>query len=87
MDTITLTLTAEEAASFRAWREHQGTFELLLAHQIFEIRNGSAELHFNAAGQIASIDAHVKVFRLPKAQVMHTVIVEPSRDTPARGVQ
>ncbi len=73
---MTLTLTDTEAESFRRWREHQDVFEVLLAHGIFDIRNGSAELHFNSLGQLASLDAHVKLFRAPKTGITVLTAVE-----------
>lgn len=59
-----ITLTDEEATSFLKWREHQATFDVLMSTGVFDIRNGSAELHFDRTGQLASIDTHVKVFRI-----------------------
>lgn len=80
MGSVVITLTKDEAASFMKWREHQDAFELLLSHNIFDIKNGSAELHFNSVGHIASIDAHVKLFRRPQTGTTSlTAIVLPSQ--------
>ena len=74
---IPVYLTKADAASFKKWREHQALFELLLKHSIFDIKNGSAELHFDPAGHLASIDAHVKVYRKTSPRpVINTVIIE-----------
>lgn len=71
-DKVTVDLTETEAASFLKWRENQANFEILAASGVFDIRNGSAEVHFNAEGQIASIEAHVKMFRRARiAAVVH----------------
>lgn len=66
-------LTPEEAAMFLAFREHQAAIQVLIGSGVFNIRNGSAELHFDPRGALASIDMHVKVFR----QVSPTVAVLP----------
>lgn len=81
---VTVELSPIEAASFLKWREHQPVFETLLDSGILDIKNGSAEIHFNKLGQIASIDAHVKVFRIPSTRVIPTIIVG---ETPKRDVQ
>lgn len=39
------------------------TWRILKEAGIFNLSNGSAELHFNAQGQIAKIDTHLAVFR------------------------
>lgn len=53
MKTVTLNLTYEEAETWR----------LLKEAGIFNLSNGSAELHFNSQGQLAKIDTHLAVFR------------------------
>jgi hypothetical protein len=65
MTMVNVTLSEQEAQSFLKWREHQANFEILLENGVFDVRNGSVELHFNVAGHVASIDAHIKVFRAP----------------------
>lgn len=61
--TSRIDLTDAEAVSFLEWRRNQENWDILCASGIFGISNGSAEIHFNANGQIASIDTHQKVFR------------------------
>lgn len=79
MKEISITLNEIEAASFLEWREHQATFEVLAASGVFDLKNGSAEIHFNSEGQVASIDAHVKMFRRARiAGVVHLPIVDKS---------
>lgn len=63
MSKTTLELNAQEAASFMAWREHQDTFEKLLACGVFGVRNGHAEIHFDHEGNLASASLHFKVFQ------------------------
>lgn len=59
-------LTDEEAKLFKLFREHQDEFVILVEHNIFEIKNGSAELHFDSNGNLSSVNAHVKVWRNPQ---------------------
>ena len=63
---VTIELTHEEAEAFKLFRKHQDEFVLLVHNNIFEIKNGSAELHFDSNGNLASINAHVKVWRNPQ---------------------
>lgn len=59
-------LTPEEVELFKLFRKHQDEFIVLVNHNVFEIKNGSAELHFDSNGNLASINAHVKVWRNPQ---------------------
>lgn len=56
-------LTEHDAQAFLLFRKYQDKFALLVETQVFDVRNGSAEIHFNRNGDIASIDLHAKVFR------------------------
>lgn len=71
-----LELNDSEAQSFVLWRQYQATFELLLAHQVFDLRNGKAEIHFGPQGEIHSIDLHAKVFQIGKQALTPIVIVK-----------
>ena len=78
-------LTDEEALSFIQWRKHQADWDILVKSGFFDCANGSAEVHFNHLGQIASIDTHIKVFRRMKFQVIHNEtaakpLTEPKSD-------
>ncbi len=64
-----ITLTDEEAESFKRFRQYQGVFEILDRSGVFAITNGSAELHFDSTGQIASINTHMAVFRRMKVSL------------------
>lgn len=60
---IKLEITEEDALLFKLFREYQDEFRLLVEHNIFEIKNGSAEIHFDSRGNMASINAHIKVWK------------------------
>lgn len=40
--------------------------EIMLIAGVFDVKNGSVELHFDSVGQLASVDAHQKMFRRQK---------------------
>lgn len=69
MDT-TVMLTAEEAELFMRFREHQTEFKQLLEAGLFGIKSGSAEIHFDIDGALASIDMHFRVFRRVRGVVV-----------------
>lgn len=52
-----------DAKAFLMFRKYQAQIALLVENRVFELQNGSAEIHFNPKGEIASIDLHAKVFR------------------------
>ncbi len=56
-------LTEIDAQAFLMFRKYQAQIALLVEHRVFDLQNGSAEIHFNPKGEIASIDMHAKVFR------------------------
>ncbi len=60
---VIIELTDQDAAAFLLFRKYQAKIALLLEHRVFELQNGSAELHFDRTGALASIDLHAKVFR------------------------
>lgn len=59
----TIELSDTEAADFLAWRKHQLAFKVMLASGILDIREGSAELHFDGEGNVGSIKVHGTVYR------------------------
>lgn len=59
----TLLLNDADAASFIRWQKYRDKFELLVETQVFDVKNGSAEIHFDPQGEIRSIDLHAKVYR------------------------
>lgn len=68
-----LELSDQDAKSFLLFLQHQANFELLLDNRVFELQNGSAEIHFNRDGDIASIDLHAKVFK--RESIAHPPVV------------
>lgn len=74
--TTVLTLTEEEAASFLHFRQFEKEFDLLVKSGVFGVRNGSAELHFDAIGTLASIDLHFRVYRQPSPPVVVMKVVD-----------
>lgn len=62
-------LTDAEAQSFLLWRENQENWDIMVRSGVFNIANGSAQIHFNHAGQIASIDTHLLTFRRVKVNL------------------
>ncbi len=65
----TVHLNDDEASSFLEWRKQQNNWEILMRAGIFTIRNGSAEIHFNHNGDIASVDQHLMTFRRVKVVI------------------
>lgn len=70
----TVILNDQEATSFLKWRQFQDNFDVLLAHGVFEIKNGSAELHFDREGNIDSVSAHLKLYKRNK--LIHVTVLE-----------
>lgn len=58
-----LDLTDQEALEFIEWRKHQDNFALILASGIMDIKEGSAEIHFDGMGRVGAIKAHVNVYK------------------------
>ncbi len=69
-------LNDTDAKAFVLFRQHQEKVMLLIENRIFDLRNGSAEIHFNREGAIASIDMHAKVFRSVDIANQPVVIVK-----------
>lgn len=67
-DTVKIELNAQEAQEFIAWQEHHDLFKKLLDLGVFGVRNGSAELHFDAQGALSNAKLHFTVFN----RVVHT---------------
>lgn len=62
MDEVTLILTTPEAIMFRDFQQFHSTFELLCSKGIFDIKNGSATIHFDHNGQIQKIERKDNLF-------------------------
>ena len=65
-------LNDAEVESFKAWREHQDTFEILFRRHIFEVKKGTATLFFNDKGVLT--DARVDVPVYQRKQKLSTAI-------------
>lgn len=51
-------LTEEEALAFVQFQKRRAFMALLESLHVFDIRSGSVEIHFDAMGQIGSVDIH-----------------------------
>lgn len=60
---IKIDLTEDDALLFRAFREHQENFSILYASGVFNVRSGSATLHFNIDGCLDGVDIDIPIFR------------------------
>lgn len=69
---VSVEMTDRDAQAFMLFRKYQDKIALLLENQVFDLKNGRAELHFGPAGDIDSIDLHAKVFqsiKIPRSTV------------------
>lgn len=55
-DTTTVSLTSAEANLFVTFQKHFSLIQLLESIGAFNVKSGSVTIHFNALGQIGSID-------------------------------
>lgn len=60
---VIIELNEVDAKLFLLFQRHYEEFALLVDNRVFEVCNGSAEIHFDPRGEIASIDLHAKVFK------------------------
>lgn len=58
MEEITIFITPQEAMQFRNFQQYHAQFMLLVSKGVFDIKNGSAVLHFDNNGIIQKIDRH-----------------------------
>lgn len=61
-DQITIYLTTPEAIAFRSYQQFHETFALLVKSGVFDIKNGSATIHFDAQGIIQKIERKDSMF-------------------------
>ena len=52
---ITVEMSLSDAMLFRTFREHQDSFSMLLAANVFKMDTGNATLHFNQ-GKLKRVD-------------------------------
>ncbi len=59
---ITIFLTTPEAIMFRDFQQFHSTFALLCSSGVFDIKGGSAIIHFDSNGEIKKIERHDSLF-------------------------
>ncbi len=60
----TLIIINQEESQEKKLARYQHNFNLLAERGVFEIRNGSAEIHFNSYGILSTIQKHEQVYRI-----------------------
>lgn len=73
---VIIELTDKDAQAFLLFRKYQEKIALLVENRVFDLLNGSAEIHFNKDGEIASIDMHAKVFRKASIDLQPVALVK-----------
>lgn len=66
---INVELTEQEALLFRAFREHQEAFDVMLKSGVFNVRSGKAVLNFNMEGVLDSVYADIPVYKRGHSQI------------------
>ena len=59
---VTVFLTTPEALLFKDFQQFHATFALLVKKGVFDIKNGSATIHFDSEGTIKKIERHDSLF-------------------------
>lgn len=59
---VTIFLTTPEALLFKQYQEFHATFQLLCEKGVFDIKGGSAVIHFDTNGHIARIERHDSLY-------------------------
>ena len=62
MENVTLILSTPEALLFKNFQEFHKTFALLVEKGVFDIKNGSAVIHFDQAGYVQKIERHDSLY-------------------------
>ncbi len=62
MDEITIILDSPQAMMFREYQQFHDTFALLCSKGVFDMKNGSVEIHFDSQGTIQKIQRHDSLF-------------------------
>ena len=63
-------LTDNEARLFRAFQEHHETFYVLYNSGMFDVRNGTALVNFDAGGSVSDIDVSFKLYKRGKPVII-----------------
>ena len=58
---ISIQLNEQEAELFKRFRQMQAVFEIFMRGGVFNVRNGSVEIHFNSAGDVGMIRKHESI--------------------------
>lgn len=61
---LTIFLTPIEVDLFKSFREHQTDFMLLKSNGIFDVKNGSMTIHFDAEGIVRKIETNKILFKI-----------------------
>jgi len=59
---VTIFLTAPDIELFKNFQQFHKTFELLCKSGTFDIKSGSATIHFDKEGSIQKIERHDSLF-------------------------
>ncbi len=59
---VTVFLTTPEALLFKQYQEFHQTFQLLCEKGVFDIKQGTAIIHFDIHGAIAKIERHDSLY-------------------------
>lgn len=62
IDEITIFMSNQEAIQFRMFQQYYEQFVLMVSKGVFDIRDGSVEVHFDHFGAIQKIDRHDPLF-------------------------
>lgn len=62
MNEVTVFLTTPEAQMFKDFQEFHDTFALLVKRGVFDIKGGSAVIHFDHLGKIQKIERHDSLY-------------------------
>lgn len=73
---VLLELSDQDAAAFKLFMQYYPQFALLVDNQVFDLRNGRAEIHFSPTGEIHAIDLHSKVFQAIKLPSQPVAVVK-----------
>ena len=59
---VTIFLSTPEAQMFKEFQQFHQTFALLVQKGVFDIKSGSAVIHFDSNGYIQKIERHDNLF-------------------------
>ena len=59
---VTIFLTHQDAELFKSFNQFHKSFQLLCERGVFDIKSGSATIHFDSNGFIQKIERHDNLF-------------------------